>query len=46
LGQKEKGVEGEVEKVFPIFKTLKPNEFKQEFEFKHSKNNAPACMQQ
>jgi hypothetical protein len=38
VGQKGKGKEGEVEKVFSIFfKTLKPNEFKQEFEFKHSK---------
>jgi hypothetical protein len=33
------------EKVFLLYKNIQTNEFKHEFEFKHSKNNAPACMQ-
>jgi hypothetical protein len=32
--------------VFSILKNNQTNEFKHEFESKHSKNNATACMQQ
>jgi hypothetical protein len=32
--------------VFLFFKNNQTNEFKHEFELKHSKNNAPTGMQQ
>jgi hypothetical protein len=33
-------------KGFLFYKNIQTIEFKHGFDFKHSKNNAPACMQQ